>query len=230
MTRPSAAANRNPRSGAPPDCARKVVPRRYRQPVKATQHQDPVTVTICGTFNLGLPAVAEAVEFFSSSGVTVLSPADPTPVEVLDGFLYVKSDQHRNPALVESRHLQAIAASRFIWLVAPDGYVGLAGAMEIGFATAIGVPVFSIDRVIDPNVAPYVKRVPSARAAFERSASVDPPQADAGFLIDPQSAADNAHAAVEQLRYALTTRAADTDMRVTASVAALHRTLAGLSS
>lgn len=185
-------------------------------------------VTICGTFNLGLPAVVEAVDFFHASGVAVLSPADPTPVEVVNGFLYVASDRHRDPGLVEARHLQAIAESDFVWLVAPDGYVGVAAALEVGFAIARSISVFSVDRVTDRNVGPVVQRVSSARAALERCTTTQPASDPSPFLVYPERAAADTHVAVDVLHQALTGVRAYTAGRVAVAAREIRHALSGM--
>jgi hypothetical protein len=187
-------------------------------------------VTVCGTFNLGLPAVTEAVESFQDAGLKVLSPADPTPVEIVDGFLYVASDRHRDPALVEAGHLRSIAQSRFVWLVAPDGYVGVMAALEIGFALACEVPVFTLDRVVDADIRTLVQRVPSVRAAVDRCRESLTTGSSASFLVSPDDAAEGAHASIDLLQSLLTTAQADTGPRAGAVARDLHHALAGLDS
>src|SRR5215208_5165935 len=101
-----------------------------------------LTATVCGSFRRAMGAVAEAVYRLTDDGVRVLSPADPRVVDRFGDFLFVASDRARAIKLVESRHLAAIEASDFVWLEAPEGYIGQSGAMEIGFAIAVGTPVF----------------------------------------------------------------------------------------
>jgi hypothetical protein len=184
--------------------AEKVGRRRYGRRVTAIRQRRHLTATVCGTFNLGLPAVTEAVDYFHASGVTVLSPTDPTPVAVVNGFLYVASDRHRDPGLVEARHIRAIAESNFVWLVAPDGYIGVATAYELGVATALQVPVFTLDRVTEPDFGRVVERVASVRAALDRSQARERRDAGPSFLVDPDGAATRTHVAVGVLHHALT--------------------------
>ena len=101
------------------------------------------TATVSGSFHRGLDEIQRVVAGLTDLGVIVLSPADPRVVDQFGEFVFVVSDRHRSIRFVQERHLRAIAASAFVWLVAPDGYVGSSAAMEIGFARAYEVPVFT---------------------------------------------------------------------------------------
>src|SRR4051812_19445604 len=102
-----------------------------------------VNVTVSGSFHRGMEQIQRVVAEIRDAGGTVLSPADPRVVDSFGDFLFVASDRLRSIRLVQSRHFAAIQASDFVWLVAPDGYVGLSAAMEVGFAAASGVRVYS---------------------------------------------------------------------------------------
>lgn len=186
-------------------------------------------VTVCGTFNLGLPAVAAAVEYFRAAGVTVLSPADPVPAEILNGFLYVASDRHRLPELVEERHVQCALASDFLWLVAPDGYVGVSAAVEVTHAFNNGVPIYTVDEVREPAVSPLVRRVPSVEAVLHvhrRRSSREP--AKPVLLVDPDAGADELHAGISRVHDALSSpRAAGANV-VSAIAGDVRRALSGI--
>jgi hypothetical protein len=100
-----------------------------------------LTATVSGSFHRHLHAITAAVQELFDLGVKVLSPADPRIVDslVVDSlgeFLFVASDRVRSVKLVQDRHIQGISASDFLWLVAPDGYVGQSASMELGFAVA----------------------------------------------------------------------------------------------
>jgi nucleoside 2-deoxyribosyltransferase len=64
--------------------------------------------------------------------------------------------------------LRALRESDIIWLHAPDGYVGVSAAYELGFAAAIGKPVFSFNTPTDEMLATQVYRVQSVFSALHR--------------------------------------------------------------
>ena len=150
-----------------------------------------LTTTVCGSFRRHLTAIYEAVNAFGDLGVSVLSPADPRVVDAIGGFVFVASDRGRSMKLVEDRHLAAIGASDFVWLVAPDGYVGPSAAMELGYALSCSVPVFCESPIADQTLRMYVRRAESMEqcVAFMSSrASAAARPAVGQLLLGPDAA------------------------------------------
>lgn len=101
-----------------------------------------IQVTVSGSFNRHWKAVQSAIDAFKSAGFHVLSPIGTEPVPPKDGFVYLKGETGL-PADIERRHLDAIACSDGLYVVATGGYMGSSVALEIGYALAVGVPVWS---------------------------------------------------------------------------------------
>jgi hypothetical protein len=162
-----------------------------------------VRATVSGSFRRAMGAVQASVYRLTDLGVPVLSPADPRVVDRLGDFLFVASDNVRVIKLVQSRHLAAIAASDFLWIVAPEGYLGQSASMEIGYATAVGTPVFGRDVPTDVTLRQYVTIVADeldAVQAATRSRAASVPH----VLLDPVAALEAAHRDIELLRAELT--------------------------
>ena len=159
--------------------------------------------TVSGSFHLAMPAIMDAVHDLTDAGVRVLSPADPRVVDEFGDFLFVASDRVRAIKLVQSRHLAAIEASDFVWLVAPAGYVGQSAAMEIGYAVAKGTPVFASEVPSDLTLRQYVKTLRTPREALRvlegewHAGSISDPAAN--ILLDVSGAVDLAHRDLDQL-------------------------------
>ena len=152
----------------------------------------PITATVSGSFRQAMGAVQDAVYRLTDAGVRVLSPADPRVVDRFGDFLFVASDMVRAIKLVQSRHLAAINASDFLWLVAPQGYVGRSGSMEIGFAVATGTPIFSSEVPTDLTLRQYVAPLASPEDAIrvvreQRAGTGDPAAADVPSSPWPRS-------------------------------------------
>ncbi|CAN5129595.1 hypothetical protein BH11PAT4_BH11PAT4_1150 [soil metagenome] len=84
-----------------------------------------------------------------------------------EGFVKSKEESWLSPAEIEKHHLTAIAHADFVWLHLPEGYVGTSTALEIGFALAKGVPLFSH---VQPLMEPFTSLVqvyPSVFTALE---------------------------------------------------------------
>jgi hypothetical protein len=129
----------------------------------------PVTVTVSGSFRKAISEVQDAVHIFTSLGAIVLSPADPRVVAQTDGFVFLRSDLVRDVQLLENCHLRAIACSDLLWVAAPDGYVGSSTSLEIGFAVARGIPIFSTDVPGDVTLREYVCSVAHPTVAVQLS-------------------------------------------------------------
>jgi hypothetical protein len=156
-----------------------------------------------------MAAIEDAVYALTDGGAQVLSPADPRVVDQFGDFLYVASDRVRAVKLVQSRHLAAIAASDFVWLVAPGGYVGQSGAMEIGYAVANKTPIFASEVPIDLTLRQYVTTLPSPSDALRRVQAGNEPAAalpgPANVLLDPSGTISLAHRELDSLELALST-------------------------
>lgn len=154
-----------------------------------------LTATVSGSFHRHMDAITADVTRLTEAGVKVLSPADPRVVDQRGDFLFVASDRVRSVRMVQDRHLESIRASDFLWLVAPDGYVGQSASMELGFAVGCGVPIFGLNRPFDLTLRQYVRIVPSldvARAQAELL-TAGTSRTSEHFLIDPHDSLEKAH-------------------------------------
>lgn len=169
--------------------------------------------TVSGSFHRHMTAIAEAVAELTASGVHVLSPADPQVVDAHGEFFFVASDRTRSVRMVQDRHLESLRASNFLWLVCPDGYVGQSASMELGYAVAHDVPVYSTSLPTDLTLRQYVRRVPSLTAAVAACVREQRQSPTPGFLIQPHASIAEAHDILEQMSQLLTRRpAAVTDL------------------
>jgi hypothetical protein len=151
-------------------------------------------------------AITSAVSELATLSVRVLSPADPRVVAAQGEFLFVASDRIRSVRLVQDRHLESIRAANFLWLVCPDGYVGQSASMEVGFAAAVGVPIFATHAPYDLTLREYVTIVPTLAAALRRVEASSRTRRPEGILIDPHASVEEAHHSLERIEAALTRR------------------------
>lgn len=159
-----------------------------------------LTATVSGSFHRHMTSIYTAVGELTARGVKVLSPSDPRVVDHLGEFLFVASDRLRSVRLVQDRHLHSITASSFLWLVTPDGYVGPSASLEIGFATAVRVPVFSDTLPNDVTIREYVTKVADLDACVQAARSAKRNRAEtAHFLIDPAQSTELLHATLDEL-------------------------------
>lgn len=162
-----------------------------------------IRATVSGSFHRHMSAIYEAVGDLRNAGIDVLSPADPRVVAHLGEFLFVASDRLRSIRLVQDRHFHCIASSSFLWLVAPDGYVGQSASMEIGYAVAVGTPVYCLHAVPDLTLRQYVHVVPSLTHCLDAIRSPHHDVAARHVLIDPHQSVAQGQEILDGLREAL---------------------------
>lgn len=163
-----------------------------------------LAVTVSGSFHRHMHEIGAAVEELASLSIRVLSPADPRIVAAQGEFLFVASDPVRSVRLVQDRHLESIRASSFLWLVSPDGYVGQSASMELGFAAAVGIPIYSTHAPSDLTLRQYVTVVPSLAEAVRLAEASPRARYSEGVLINPRATIAEAHDILERLGTALT--------------------------
>jgi hypothetical protein len=186
----------------------------------------PITATVSGSFRRTMAAVQDAVYALTDAGARVLSPADPRVVDRFGDFLFVASDRVRAINLVQSRHLAAVQASDFVWLVAADGYIGLSAAMEIGYAVAAGTPVFCTEVPSDLTLRQYVTVVGSIEEALGRIRRLrrdgQHPAGRQNVLLDPVAVVADAHADLQVLERELTSSRERASTAAQAAATRLH--------
>ena len=172
------------------------------------------SATVSGSFHEAMGALQTTVQELTDMGIRVLSPADPRVVDQFGEFLFVASDRLRNIRLVQKRHLAAIAVSDFLWLVAPDGYIGTSASMEIGFSIRTGIPILSDTPPTDLTLRQFVDVVPSVRYVMhylESSRDITSPVSKPDVLVEPHSAIEAAHRHLEVIHENLLAPADPTD-------------------
>lgn len=164
----------------------------------------PFRVTVSGSFRRHMAEVRDDVERWRHRGVQVLSPEDPQIVDAIGDFVFVASDRHRSIRLTEDRHLDAIRHSDFLWLVCPDGYVGPSASLELGFALAFSVPVFSAAMPSDATHRHYVTVVSRLEEVLTSIGQERSNEAVTSLLLDPDHAVERGYEALTTISAALT--------------------------
>jgi hypothetical protein len=187
-----------------------------------------LNATVSGSFHRHMEGITAAVRELAAHDVRVLSPADPRIVAQQGEFLFVASDPVRSVRLVQDRHLESISAANFLWLVCPDGYVGQSASMEVGYAAAVGVPIFATQAPGDLTLRQYVKVVPTLAAAVSMITASPQRKRSGGILIDPHASVEKVHDILDRIGAALTRTNgfADPARRIHGDVTSLQATLA----
>jgi NTP pyrophosphatase (non-canonical NTP hydrolase) len=139
----------------------------------------PLSVAISGSFRRGLALLREDRRLLLEAGCDVLSPKDLAFVREDNGFAVAAHEQDDPPHEIEARHVAAIRAADFVWLHAPEGYIGPSGAFELGIAASAGVPVFARNSPRDVGLRRFTRTTssPAEAVATIRNAYVADPGA-----------------------------------------------------
>ena len=143
--------------------------------------QPVLTVTVCGSFRRDPEALRYVCQELAAEGCFRLSPADLDFVAVDRGFVLAEHERSRQPHEVEAEHLRAMRRADFVWLHSPDGYVGASAAMELGFAHAVGIPVYGRSAPRDPAFHALVQVVAGPAQAAHVLRSERPPAPSRGL-------------------------------------------------
>lgn len=119
-----------------------------------------LTAVLCGTFRRDHDGLARAFETLRLH-THLLSPSSVNFLDPMAEFVRLPHERAEPVREIEQRHLTAIASADFVWLHAPDGYVGSSASLELGHAHALGIPVYSDTAPADATLAAFVTVVAS---------------------------------------------------------------------
>lgn len=130
---------------------------------------DVARVVLSGSFRKDVVGIRRAYEELITNNCQVLSPHRLE----FDNAEFVRDTAEVSLSVksIQDHHLLALKQADFLWLYAPEGYVGTSAAFEVGFASAIGLPIFSSQKIADAMLREYVHCVPSVFAAKTMMAS-----------------------------------------------------------
>lgn len=104
--------------------------------------EDGLSIVISGSFRKHYKDICVMIKNFESQGIEVLSPRHSAVVNPGEDFVLLETDKTTCPEKLEREHLNAISQASALYLYNPDGYLGLSSAMEIGWALALGKPIY----------------------------------------------------------------------------------------
>jgi hypothetical protein len=161
-----------------------------------------IPVTVSGSLRRHLEQVDRAMAEFTTLGSTVLSPTSGQIHSIHQGFTELGGDPSVVPWITEGRHLEAIAASSLLWVVAPDGPPGPSTTMEIGYALAEQVPVFSARSLWDEPLRHFIRFASTPERALEQVRSSGRRPAPT-LLLNPGVALDRMRNLLDELELLL---------------------------
>lgn len=118
-----------------------------------------VNPTLCtvisGSFRKHLKHIVFLKKELETCGVFVFSPSGNTAVNPQEEFVVLDSDPITNPKILQDSVFAKIRRSTFLVVANVGGYIGAAAILEMGYAIAYGIDIYTIEEVKDPNLQPY---------------------------------------------------------------------------
>lgn len=121
-----------------------------------------LSVVLCGSYRRDPDGLARVYSTLSEL-FEVVSPRSLDFVDSDAEFVRLQDEVELTEAEIEQRHLAAIVKADFVWLHAPGGYVGASASLELGHASALGVPVLVTEMPREQTFAWTVTQVDSPR-------------------------------------------------------------------
>jgi nucleoside 2-deoxyribosyltransferase len=125
-------------------------------------------VVLCGSFHRKPDDLRRLFRELEATGCRVLSPLTIDFADSAKAFVTTTSETDISASDIERFHLRAMRDADFVMLHAPDGHVGLSASYELGFASALGKPVFAVATPIDEMLATRVRTVSSVFEALDQ--------------------------------------------------------------
>ncbi|MFD7408663.1 hypothetical protein ACFV7R_39850 [Streptomyces sp. NPDC059866] len=102
-----------------------------------------LTVAVVGSFRQHYGQVVRAAKAFEAAGITVRTPAVSDIVNPGAEFARFASDPpHLADHDIQAATLEKILTSDFVYVVAPDGYIGRTTSYELGRIHERGIPTY----------------------------------------------------------------------------------------
>ena len=124
-------------------------------------------VVICGSYHRDPDGLRRLFHELEATGCRILSPLKIDFVNNSDKVVRLKSEEEFSIYELEKYHLRAIREADLVWLHSPRGHIGISGAFEIGFATAVGKKIFCRVMPEDEMLASQVLQVESVYESLE---------------------------------------------------------------
>jgi hypothetical protein len=130
--------------------------------LKPSEHYYPCmgssfNAVIIGSFRKHLHQILKLRSELEKLHVTIMSPPHDKVLNPNDEFVIFQSDPTDDPKILQDCVFSKIRNCTFIIVANFDNYIGRAGTMEIGFALAHGIGIYTIEPVNDPHLSPYCR-------------------------------------------------------------------------
>lgn len=105
--------------------------------------------TISGSIRKHWDEICKYAIEFEKLGVKIISPEISEIMDSNKEFIYLKSDKVKTIEMIEKKHLFNISKSDFLFVINPQGYIGISTALEIGYALSRDIMIYTLEEPTD---------------------------------------------------------------------------------
>ena len=116
-----------------------------------------LNTVIGGSFRKHLKQIVSLKKALENRKVNVLSPAGHSAINPDEEFIVLDSDPVLDPKMLQDSVFAKIRRSTFFVVANVNGYLGKAAILEMGYAIATGITIFTLEPIEDPNLKPYCR-------------------------------------------------------------------------
>lgn len=124
---------------------------------------------ISGSYRKHLAELSKLKSVLESHGVAVLSPSGELAINPAEEFIILDSDPIEDHKVLQDSVFAKIRRSTFLVVANVDGYLGRAAVLEMGYAIAHGLTIYTLESVNDPNLLPYCKLLSDVFPGIDQS-------------------------------------------------------------
>lgn len=114
---------------------------------------------ISGSFRKHLLQIVALKKILEKHNIGVLSPSGKIAINPHEEFIVLDSDPIDYPKLLQDSVFAKIRRSTFLVVANFDNYLGYAAVLEMGYALAQGIAIYTLETIKDPNLAPYCRLI-----------------------------------------------------------------------
>lgn len=113
-------------------------------------------IVIIGSYGKHFSQILELRDHLINQETEVLVPTGSKVINPGSDFLMLETDpEDADPKSIQDSVFEKIKEADYIVLANVDGYIGRTAAFEMGYAIALGLPIYTLEPVTDPNIAGY---------------------------------------------------------------------------
>lgn len=124
-----------------------------------TNNQKKLSIVVSGSFRKHFEGISKVIKEFEDLDIQVLSPQPSKIINPDHEFTILETDDTNDPKTLEQRHLDAIERADALYIYNLDGYIGTLVTLELGWAIALGKPIYTKEQSEDFTLKLFLGKI-----------------------------------------------------------------------